>query len=330
VWEFFGWRGSVVLWLVAACVGFALTAPLLAASWLRHAWPLRLALYLPPAFAVIALVRNATGTDPALKYSISPWPAVPVFGIEVGAILVLSWLAGAAIAAAALARPRSGTADALRVVGIGLGLAAPVALLLAGSALGLLPFAADARVFVPAVRPSALTVIGVATLRVRGERVLGRRARRLAVGSALVGIPLIAGQALARWDYHQTREHGARTIIDALATYYEREQLYPDALQELVTSGELERVPTPSIGFSFLYDGNFRYESFGTSFILEFPAPRWVECAYTPPYEDEWEGEPNVAAAADREPEAWEIDAKGEGDALDEAWSCPSAPPELW
>ena len=35
VWEFFGWRGSAVLALLAVCIGLALTAPLLAASWLR-------------------------------------------------------------------------------------------------------------------------------------------------------------------------------------------------------------------------------------------------------------------------------------------------------
>jgi hypothetical protein len=336
VWEFFGWRGSVVLWLVALVVGASLTAPLLAASWLRQRWPLRLALYLPPAFAGVAFVRNATGTDPALRYSISPWPAVPVFGIELGAILVFSWLCGAAIAVAALERRRATASRVAHALGIGVGLATPVLLLGAGSALGLLPFTADRRVFVPTVAACALTVGAVATLRAQGVGVLGRRARRLAVGAALIGIPLIAGQALARWDYYRTREHDARSIIDALAAYYEREQLYPDALQDLVRSGDLRRVPTPSIGFSFLYDGDFRYESFGTSFILEFPAPRWVECAYTPPYLDEaedGEGEPlpsEAAAAGDEGSESWETDPIGAGEALDEAWSCPSAPPELW
>jgi hypothetical protein len=33
-----------------------------------------------------------------------------------------------------------------------------------------------------------------------------------------------------------------------------------------------------------------------------------VECAYTPPYEDEEE----------------------DGETLEESWSCPSSPPELW
>lgn len=321
IWEFFGWRGSLVLWLVALAVGFALTAPWLAASWLRRSWPVRLALYLPAAFAVVAFVRNATGTDPALKYSISPWPAIPVFGFEVGALLVVSWLAGAAVGALALARASAQTgaaADALRLAGVALGLATPVALLLAGSWLGLLPFEVGPWILGLAVAACALGIALAAGVGGRAGR-LAERARFLAVGAALVGIPLVAGQALARWDYHVTRERDARAIIDALAAYFEREQSYPDSLQELTQSGDLERVPTPSIGFSFLYDAEFRYQNNGPDFILEFPAPRWVECAYTPPYEEEFEDEEQDVAAGPREVEV-----------LGEAWSCPSQPPRLW
>ncbi len=109
--------------------------------------------------------------------------------------------------------------------------------------------------------------------------------------------------------------------------YYAKEQVYPDELEELVSDRYLEALPEPAIGFGFLYDGSFRYRSFGTSYILEFPAPRWVECAYSPPYEDEEELED------DEELEPWEIqDAAADGgdDSLGGAWSCPSRPPELW
>lgn len=331
IWQFFGWRGSAVLWLLALCVGFAAAAPLLAASWLRHGWALRLALYLPVAFTVIAFLRNATGTDPALKFSISPWPVVPVFGLEVGAFLVLCWLAGAAVGVAALARaPQAGAAaPAWRIAGVALGLAVPALLLLAGGALELLPFSVDARTLLPAVAFCGLTIAGVSLLGVRGRgHALAQRARWIAVGAALIGVPLVTGQALALWDYHVTRERRARVIIDALQAHFEREQEYPDSLQQLVESGDLERIPTPSIGFSFLYDGAFRYQNNGPDFILEFPAPRWVECAYTPPWEDDYEDEEaDVAASGDAEPEPWEN--AGDG-SLDEAWSCPSSPPELW
>jgi hypothetical protein len=328
VWTFFGWRGSAVLILLSLCVGFSLAAPFLARSWLRLSWPLRIAVWLPPALTVVAFVRNATGTDPALKYSISPWPVVPVFGIEVAAILVVCWLAGAALGLTAVsrARGRSVTAHALRLAGILAGMATSALLLLAIGWLGLLPFGVDGHTLWPAALICALTIVAASVTDVRSDAVLGRRALQLAVGAVLLGVPLVAGQALARWDYHVTREVEARAIIDALAAYYERESLYPDELAELVENGQIESIPEPSIGFSFLYDGDFRYQSFGTSFLLEFPAPRWVECAYTPPFEDEdWEDEedaPDVAA----EP----ADADEDGPTLDESWSCPSRPPELW
>ena len=81
VWLFFKWRGSLVMIGTALWVGCAAAAPFLAASWLRRGWPLRVALFLPVLFAALALMRNATGTDPDLPFMISPWPAIPVFGI---------------------------------------------------------------------------------------------------------------------------------------------------------------------------------------------------------------------------------------------------------
>ena len=130
-------------------------------------------------------------------------------------------------------------------------------------------------------------------------------------------MPLLSAEALARWDYHRTREVRARAIIDALDRYAIEEDLYPDELEQLVAAGQLASLPRPAIGFRFLDDRGFRYQSFGTSFILEFVAPRWVECAYTPPFDDEEELETG--------------DAPGAGERhLDESWSCPSSPPELW
>ena len=47
--------------------------------------------------------------------------------------------------------------------------------------------------------------------------------------------------------------------------------------------------------------------------ILEFSAPRWIQCAYNPPYADEYEEEEDA-----------------ELEDLGGSWSCPSKPPELW
>jgi hypothetical protein len=85
-----------------------------------------------------------------------------------------------------------------------------------------------------------------------------------------------------------------------------------------VDGGELDHVPAPRIGFPGLGDQQFVYQNFGESYILEFSAPRWIQCAYNPPYEDE--GEEEGAETDDAG-----SDGLGEG-----AWSCPSKPPELW
>lgn len=310
-WRFFGWRGSAVLVLVSLVLGFAAAAPLLAASWLRLAWPWRLVTYLPFVVFVVAFLRNATGTDPDLAFAISPWPAVPVFGLEVAALLVAIWLLGTAIGVAGVSR---GAASGRGALAIALGLATPLLLLLAGSGLGLFPFRLGPRVVGGVVAACGLAIAAAALAARDRRRVLPRRARHLAAGAALVGIPLVAGQAWAYLDYYVARHVQAQRIIDGLQAYRERESLYPDSLEELVEAGLLDEVPEPAIGFDLLYDGEFRYQSFGTSFLLEFPAPRWVQCAYTP-----------AAALEDFEDEA-DLDEEG----LGESWSCPSRPPELW
>jgi hypothetical protein len=327
VWEFFHWRGSAVLALTAIVVGFALAAAFLAASWLRLGWPLRLAVFLPIFFGVLAFVRNATGTDTSLPFAISPWPVVPVFAIEVGALFVMVWLLGAALGVGgiSLARSReSGSAIGPIAGGIVLGIGVPVALLALGSALSLLPFKAGAGTLGSVAVACAIAIALSSTIGARSPEALRARTRHLAVGAALIAVPLVTAEVWARWDYYWTREHRAREIINAMEQYVEKEDLYPDELEDLVKAGYLDEIPEPAIGFGFLYDGRFRYRSFGSSFILEFPAPRWVECAYTPPYEDEeYEEE-------DEWDEALGLTGGGEGDSLEEAWSCPEKPPELW
>jgi hypothetical protein len=355
VWEWFGWRASAVLGMLAVCVGLSLTAPLLAASWLRLRWPARIAAYLPFAFGAVAFIRNATGTDPSLRFNLSPWPAVPVFGLEVAAFFIAGWLLGMALGLRGVAEWNRGSGGAARLAfGLGLGIALPLSLLAAGSALSLFPFRVDRGEYLASALVCALAIGLAASLGVRGDAE-GLRLRSLysGVGGLLVLLPILVGQAWARFDYFATRELRAREIIDALDAWIEREGVYPDELAELVASRELAAIPRPAIGFGFLYDGEFRYRSFGTSFLLEFPAPRWVECAYTPAYADEEDLDEEEGPGGDEELEAWErpvaagadepaeegaaggAGAPEAGEAaqdaeLGEAWSCPSKPPELW
>src|SRR5690606_11932655 len=262
---------------------------------------------------VVAVLRNVTGTNPRLPFALSPWPAFQVFGLEVAGTVVAALLAGVALGLVGLhrlARGR-GAARALGVLLLAAGLAVPPLWLWLGGG-GRLPFRTGARAGTIASGVAALALV-LAALAPAGPRPrLARRARAAGTAALLVGLPLVVGELWARLDYHRTRDVRAARIIDALERHYEAEGLYPERLSALVADGYLEAVPKPAIGFGFLRDGaRFQYQAFGTSYLLEFAAPRWVQCAYNPPYEDEEEGGEDEEA--------------GGG-----AWSWPATPPELW
>jgi hypothetical protein len=317
VWTFFRWRWTGSLLLVALAVGAAATAPLLAASWLRLGWRARVASYLPVFLAVLAYERNVTGTDPSLRFAISPWPFVQVFGLEVAAACLGAVALGVGLGLAAAARARAGAAAFW-----GLGAASAAALPAGALALAawreLLPVQVDAGAAALLGAASLAAFALTATLGVsRRAEPTARRALAFGVGGALVLAPIALGQTLARLDYAETRNDRAQEIIDALERHRARAHAYPDDLAELVEAGELERVPAPRIGFPGFSERAFGYQNFGESYLLEFSAPRWVQCAYNPPYADEEDAEP-------------EADDAGDGGLGEGAWSCPSKPPELW
>jgi hypothetical protein len=183
----------------------------------------------------------------------------------------------------------------------------------------------------------SLTLAGVAAAGAigwrQGSEALQRRALAAGTGALLLGLPLLLGEVWARIDYSRTRDVYARRVIDALQQYYARESIYPDSLDALVQSGDLDAVPRPAIGFGFLDDSSFTYQAFGTSFLLEFAAPRWVQCAYNPPYSDEADaagGDEQNGAPAESTPHVAAAGPDAAGDVRGGAWSCPSSPPELW
>jgi len=318
VWSFFHWRWSGSMVLFALVLGAAITAPLLAGSWQRRGWALRLLLYLPLFIAAVVFERNVTGTDSTLSFAISPWPVVQVFGFEVFASAVALLLIGVALGLWILSssrEPTPGKLIALSLPAAVVAAAIPTLALWLSSEGNLLPFRANSALLVITAAIALVMLLIAATLGTgRGSGRLAHRAQIWALGGLLLGMPLLVGQALTRLDYTSTRDSGAQQIIDALQRHYERESLYPEKLTELVDAGELEEIPRPRIGFAFLSEQEFVYQGFGTSYLLEFSAPRWIQCAYDPPYEDEEEEE--------EEEEALEE--------LGGSWSCPSKPPELW
>lgn len=315
IWRFLSWRGTAAGLGVTASVAVALLAPLLASSWLRLGWPLRLATYVPLGFVVVAVERNATGTNPALPFSVSPWPAVPVFGFDGGASAVAGALGCLALMLGAWrlrTRSRATAFAALAAVGT-----AAAAWAVLGSRGGILPLGT-------AVVLGALAMAVAALLSANLGSAMRSAAGCVALGGILVALPIGVGRAWVRLDYAATRTGRAQEIIHALAAYQKKKDVFPDSLSELVKAGDLKRVPEPSIGFTFLGRAPFSYENFGNDYLLEFSAPGWVQCAYTPPWDEGSE------ESGDAGEEGGGAASGGSGESLPGSWSCPSKPPELW
>lgn len=323
IWRFFHWRGSAVIWLFALTVAVALVSPWLAASWERRAWPVRLALYLPAAFLALAFMRNATGTDQSLQFAISPWPVVPFFGLELVVPVLCFAIACVALARASLGaqRPPAGLAATSA-----LAFAATSALAFA-TALSLVWLAISFGVSldwkVPAlVSCIAAAVLGGSAAPARGDAT-APPGRAAALGALLVAAPILLGLLWVEDDYRITRDERAARINEALQAHLTREDQYPDRLDDLVAAGLLPRIPEPRVGFALLERPQFVYQNFGINYLLEFSAPRWVQCAYNPPYLDEEDGE-------EEEFEDEEVPGEDGADGLPGSWSCPARPPELW
>lgn len=366
VWSFFGWRGSWVIVLSGLAIGVALAAPLLAARWWRLPVVSRVLVYAPFGFAVLALIRNVTGTDERLPFNLSPWPAITVLALEIVVYTIVGVMIGGAVAAISSAqfvdRP------ALRGAAIGASGVLPVAwfaarfdhtgvgALLAGLAISIACVAAVARV-------------GAST-----QRDLEQRAGALALAAALIALPLLGGSSLAEGDHVVSRHVGARAIIDALAAFYDEHGAYPDDLGELVEQRRLERLPVPRVGFALFTRLGwtdapaFRYQNLGSSYLLEFASTEWVMCSYSPAWRDLDEGEDveddaehdDATSSAHCHDDCTDVcerdcdpDRVGDCDAFCtdacrdectrradeeattqnpsiEAWACPAGRPELW
>ena len=63
---------------------------------------------------------------------------------------------------------------------------------------------------------------------------------------------------------------------------------------------------------------SFDYRGFGTSYVLEFVSTEWIQCAYNPPYLDEYGNEYEEYEDEDGE--------EGGGD----IWTCSASRPQFF
>jgi len=300
LWDLFGWQGTLALLATGLVVAITLTTPLIVGSVLRAPTAPRIGLLVALPLVAIATMRHATGSDPQLRLELSPWPAASIFGLDiVGYTLAGGYLALGIALAGGRARPALlALIGALAFAGwvvVQFGLQAPwlwLSLLFA-------------------------LVLGIVHWRLDADR-RAAVVRSLLVGGTLLATTVFTGRALATGDHAHSRYVLAPRVIAALERHLAREQVYPDALEDLVAGGDLATVPSPRIGFAALYalglldSPAFDYQGLGSSYVLGFASAEWVQCAYTPPWIDEDDPE--------------ELDEED----IEEPWACPDTRPELW
>lgn len=300
-WKFFGDQGTLVLAATGGATALAATLPFHADTILQTRSPRWRALQLALAagFGIVAVVvmRHATGFDEGARFNLSAWPALAIFALDVGGFV----LAGVHLA-------------------LGLALSERVVDARVSALAGLLLMAAwlVRSLGIASPWPWLLVVLYAAPLAAMRLSLAPERRRQLAAGMGLAGLGLAVtvttGTALATGDHAHSRHVVAQRVIDALERYFEREEVYPEALDELVDAGLLPSVPRPRIGFgavylaSWLEPPDFDYRGLGSSYVLEFASTEWVQCVYSPPWVDE------------DDPESVEA----------EPWACPDTWPDLW
>ena len=311
VWEFFHWRASVVIGVTGIALGCTLAAPVLAERALAMKPRIWALIYLPAFFAVASIIRNATGSDADLFLNFSPWPAIPVLGLEIGVYGLCGLFFGLGLGLAGLGLMKKWRG--LRLLSFALGALFPLAWLHARFPLP----SPEIDLAIVSIGAGCMILVSRTRQSPPGPEYL-RRAVLLLLGTCLVAAPLFVGRALADGDYAITRHIRAQEIIDALAAYQAQNQAYPEQLSELVDDRYLESLPRPRIGFGIYHElgllprPEFEYRNLGPSYVLEFSSTAWVMCAYNPPWILD-EGE---------EPEDFED--------LTGAWSCPDDRPDLW
>lgn len=324
VWRFFEWRSPAVAATVAATTAAGLFAPSLLRAALERSrvWT---AFVMAMVFAgVFLLSTEVTGTNSDMRFNLSPWPVVTLFGLLLigSALAAFHCAAGLGIWIAAQLGGTRGLVAAALVAG---------ALMLA---LTLLIFRA------PSVGTLlTLTSIGAAYALVRVR--VGPESRDEAAHAGLLVLAAgvfafltinLSNQAAAAYQT-KARNDTAMQVLVALERFREERGAYPERLRHLVPDF-FEEVPRPRMGLILDDDDEFTYTNLGDSYLLEFSSVTWVQCGYSPPYDvakySEEDFEDEDEEDFEERPQDPELTALLADHGLEGAWNCQDAPPKLW
>jgi len=296
-WRDYGWRWPAVLLSTSAWLAVFALAPAIVASLRARPLAVRVAAAIAFVATIHLLSVEVTGTNPTLQWNLSPWPTVTLYGF-----LLFGLLFGVIHLAAGVGLALRGRIAGRRGVAAGALAAAALAV-----ALRPIPFEATSALRVAVL---ALPAAALAVLAGRGPRARASAGCFLVAGTLLLGA-VKAGQWHAEWFLARGRDRIAPEVIDALERYHAAHDAYPPSLEDLVPE-QLPAIRQPHVGWLDWDEEVFTYTELGDSFLLEFSGPLWVQCAYSPPYEEE-----RAEAAAG-------------GEKLEASWSCERKPPRLW
>jgi len=316
-WQDYSWRWPITLFLTAVYLAVFALAPALVEDLRGRPAAVRALGLLAFAAPIYFMSTEITGTNPRMDFNLDPWPVITLYGFLLfGLVLgVVHLAAGAGV----LARRRlAGSA--------GLVLGVAVAALLAAALRG-----------VPFERTTALRLAVLVLPAAALVAWAGRAGERGAPPSAflLAGVLMLgtvkAGQSQGEYFQAQARDAIAPAVIAALERYRADQEVYPLELSELVPA-YLPGVPRPRVGWFEGAGEDFTYTDLGDSFLLEFSSVLWVQCAYSPAYEEETEEEGEQPGPATRDEAATPAAGAGgeQPERLGAAWSCERKPPRLW
>lgn len=342
VWQFFEWRFLAVVASFIAVAAVTLFAPSLLRSLAKVPRLAAAATLAALLVGVFLLSTEITGTNSDLRFNISPWPVVTVFGF----LFVGQWLASAHLAAGA------GLWIWSRLGGAGGVAAGIIAAAVIGGVMTLYVFSEPSPGQISALAIVSATytlIVGLVAAREPAANSSGGLAR---IAAGVLLIATFGASSRAAIAYQTTaRNDTAQTVLVALEAFKQVQGSYPDRLRELVPD-YLPGIPRPVIGLVADEDDRFEYSNYGDSYSLEFASVQWVQCAYSPPYEfaaygeteeDYWEDDeadtddgwdlgstPDVAAPGSETAEQAALRASLREAGLEGSWSCPTEPPKLW
>jgi len=333
IWRFFEWRFIPVIASFLAVIVSACFAPSLLRSLSKGPRLVTAAVLVAVFAAVFVLKTEVTGTNTDMRFNMSPWPVVTVFGLLMLGTVIASFHIGAG--GALWVRSK-------RPGGLGIAAALLTALVLGGGAA--LLTGAPAPLVVSGI---ALAYAGVALLATPVDGLARSGVTRLAAG-AIVAVFIVVSNSFAVSYQKTARDITAKTILVALEKYKSEHTGYPESMKDLVPD-YLAEVPLPKIGLIQDFDDTFNYSKYSQEdYSLEFASVQWVQCAYSPPFEfaaydpeeeeeleddgeaEDWETDDRSDVAAAPTADQIEMQARLQEAGLNGAWSCATEPPKLW